>query len=202
MKSMQRRHYELLTLLFAAVSSIVLFGFLELEQSMAALFFHPEWMGDVWHKQHGWLWKALYDYAFPFIVTAGGAALLVNRVVKDRCGRQRQLHAQAFGSQYAYNPPLKIGHTPDKSFVCGHCWADYAVFALTFLAQQYKSIYFVLALGLPWTLGFSRMTSGGHYLSDVFGSGYPFFLLAFALYYGWYWRCQQLAIAAEQPATI
>jgi membrane-associated PAP2 superfamily phosphatase len=37
-------------------------------------------------------------------------------------------------------------------------------------------------------MGFTRMTSGGHFLSDILWSGYLVFLVAFLLYYGWYNR--------------
>ncbi|MDD2761051.1 MAG: hypothetical protein PHH11_12255 [Methylomonas sp.] len=57
-----------------------------------------------------------------------------------------------------------------------------------FLAQNYKTFYLILTLGLAWTMSFTRMTSGSHYLSDIFWLGYLVFLVAYALYYGWY-RC-------------
>jgi membrane-associated phospholipid phosphatase len=78
---------------------------------------------------------------------------------------------------------------------------QYAFFALYFLVNQYKVLYLILTLGIAWTLGFTRMTSGGHYLSDILWSGYLVFLVAFALYYGWYRRFAPVVLAAEPVAT-
>jgi membrane-associated PAP2 superfamily phosphatase len=125
---------------------------------------------------------------YILLVIVIGPGLLVNLIVKDHWGRPRPVHLKQFGGHYDYVPPLKLGHTPDKSFVCGHCSVGYAFFALYFLSQNHKLTYFILTLGLSWTLGFTRMTAGGHFLSDILWSGYLVFLVAFALYYGWYVR--------------
>ncbi len=128
--------------------------------------------------------KALYI----LLVIALGPGLLVNLIVKDHWGRPRPVHVQQFGGEYGYIPPGQVGHTADKSFVCGHCSVGYAFFVLYFLSQNHKLLYFILTLGLAWTLGFTRMTAGGHFLSDILWSGYLVFLVAFALYYGWFVR--------------
>jgi membrane-associated PAP2 superfamily phosphatase len=56
------------------------------------------------------------------------------------------------------------------------------------LSKNYRVLYFGLTLALAWIMGFTRMTSGGHFLSDILWSGYLVFLVAFLLYYGWYNR--------------
>ncbi|MCQ8103672.1 phosphatase PAP2 family protein [Methylomonas sp. SURF-2] len=128
--------------------------------------------------------RALYI----LLVIAIGPGLLVNLIVKDHWGRPRPVHIEQFGGQYVYVPPLKLGRTPDKSFVCGHCSVGYGFFVLYFLSQNHKVLYFVLTLALAWTMGFTRMTAGGHFVSDILWSGYLVFLVAYALYYGWFVR--------------
>jgi len=128
--------------------------------------------------------RALYI----LLVIVLGPGLVVNLIVKDHWGRPRPLHIQQFSGEYHYVPPLKLGHTPDKSFVCGHCSVGYAFFALYFLSQNHKVFYFILTLALAWSMGFTRMTSGSHFVSDILWSGYLVFLVAFALYYGWFIR--------------
>lgn len=128
--------------------------------------------------------KALY----LLLVMVVGPGLVVNLIVKDHWGRPRPLHVTQFGGEYQYVPPLEIGDTPDKSFVCGHCSVGYALFGLYFLSQNYKIAYFLLALVAAAGMGMTRMTAGGHFLSDVLWSGYLVFLVAFAIYYGWYVR--------------
>lgn len=131
-----------------------------------------------------WRYKALY----VVLLVALGPGLVVNLIFKDHWGRPRPVHIQEFGGQYQYIPPGKMGNTPDKSFVCGHCSVGYAFFAVYFLAQNHKLIYFLLTLAFAWSMGFTRMAAGGHFISDVLWSGYLVFLVAYGLYYGWYRR--------------
>jgi lipid A 4'-phosphatase len=128
--------------------------------------------------------RALY----VLLVIALGPGVVVNLIVKDHWGRPRPVHVREFGGEFQYVPPAKLGHTPDKSFVCGHCSVGYAFFVLYFLSQNHKAAYFLLTLGLAWIMGFTRMSAGGHFLSDVLWSGYLVFLVAYALYYGWFVR--------------
>lgn len=125
---------------------------------------------------------------YILLVIVVGPGIVVNLIVKDHWGRTRPRHTVEFGGEYPYVPLLKIGNSPDKSFVCGHCSVGYAFFALYFLSQNFKALYLILTPGLAWTTGLTRMTSGSHYLSDILWSGYLVFLVAFALYYGWYRR--------------
>lgn len=214
---------ELITALFLAALTTLIFWLTDWDLQLASLFYHPENPADPWPLQHAPILKALFDYAFPFTVTAGvlallvflfshlhdrahryryqalyvllvialGPGLVVNLIVKDHWGRPRPVHVQEFGGTFTYVPPAKIGHTTDKSFVCGHCSVGYAFFAVYFLAQNHKAVYFCMTLALAWLMGFTRMTAGGHFVSDILWSGYLVFLVAYALYYGWYRRIQQ-----------
>ncbi len=173
------QHQPLLKALFdyafpftVAVGVLALLGFL---------------VSHVHDNGHRYRYQALY----VLLVIALGPGLVVNLIVKDHWGRPRPVHVQAFGGQYQYIPPAKIGSTPDKSFVCGHCSVGYAFFAVYFLAQNHKALYFMLTLVLAWTMGFTRMTAGGHFISDILWSGYLVFLVAYGLYYGWYRRLKR-----------
>lgn len=126
------------------------------------------------------------------LVVVIGPGLVVNLVFKDHWGRPRPLHIEQFGGKYSYVPPLQLGHTTDKSFVCGHCSVGYVFFVLYFLSQQHKLLFFLLPVFLGWTLGITRMSAGGHFVSDILWSGYLVFLVAFAVYYGWYLRVPPL----------
>lgn len=221
-RKINRARFELLLLVFLAVSTNVLFWFTDLDYRAAALFYRSDGSGQIWPLQHWWPLKLLYDYAFPFTLVSGltalivyiashfhtysrrfrrkalyillviliGPGLLVNLVFKDHWGRPRPVHIQQFGGEYQYVPPLKLGHTPDKSFVCGHCSVGYAFFVLYFLSQNHKPLYFLLTLVFAWTMGFTRMAAGGHFVSDILWSGYLVFLVAYALYYGWFIRME------------
>ncbi|GAB6141337.1 phosphatase PAP2 family protein [Methylosoma difficile] len=134
-----------------------------------------------------WRKPALYI----LLVTALGPGLVVNLVFKDHWGRPRPVHMTDFGGEYQYVPPLKIGDTKDKSFTCGHCSVGFIAFALYFLARKRKVWYLALTMVLGLLLGLTRMSAGGHFVSDILWSGYLVFLVAWLLYYGWYARGEQ-----------
>ncbi|MFZ2726263.1 MAG: phosphatase PAP2 family protein [Methylococcaceae bacterium] len=117
-----------------------------------------------------------------------GPGLIVNVIFKDHWGRPRPVHISQFNGKYDYIPPLKLGHTEDKSFSCGHCAAVFSLFALYFLARRNKRYYLLLALSLGAIMGFVRLSAGGHFLSDILWSGYIVFISAWLLYYYWYTR--------------
>lgn len=126
--------------------------------------------------------RALYI----LLVIVVGPGLVVNGVFKEHWGRPRPVHVKEFGGRYDYVPPGKIADSPDKSFVCGHCSVAYGFFVLYFLSQNHKVAYLLLTLLLAGGMGATRMTAGGHFVSDILWSGYLMFFVAWCLYYGWY----------------
>lgn len=137
---------------------------------------------------------------YILLVILIGPVLMVNFVFKDHWGRPRPVHIQPFGGEYAYVPPLKLAHTPDKSFVCGHCSVAYLFFVFYFLSKNHKAFYFLLTIILASCMGFSRMSAGGHFMSDVLWSGYLMFLVGYALYYGWFLGVKPGQIPPENPS--
>lgn len=126
--------------------------------------------------------RALY----VLLVIVIGPGLVVNAVFKDHWGRPRPVHVKEFGGKYDYVPPGLISDSPDKSFVCGHCSVAASFVVLYFLSQNHKLLYLALSVFLLGGMGATRMTAGGHFVSDILWSGYLVFLVAYALYYGWY----------------
>ncbi len=125
---------------------------------------------------------------FIMLVIVLGPGMVVNLIFKDHWGRPRPLHITEFGGSYQYVPPLQIGPTEDKSFPCGHCSVGYMFIALYFLSRKRKAFYFALTLVFGLTMGVTRMSAGGHFVSDILWSGYLVFLTGWLLYYGWYCR--------------
>lgn len=115
-----------------------------------------------------------------------GPGLVVNLVFKDHWGRPRPVHIDAFGCKYPYVAPLKLGHSEDKSFSCGHCAAAFNLLAAYFLARRYKGLYLILALTAGLIMSLARIAVGGHFLSDALWSAYSVFLVGWVLYYYWY----------------
>jgi membrane-associated PAP2 superfamily phosphatase len=125
---------------------------------------------------------------YLLLVIALGPGLVVNLVFKDHWGRPRPSHMTEFGGHHNYIPPLQLGHTNEKSFTCGHCSVGFMFFALYFLSRKRKAFYLALTVILGLTLGLTRMSMGGHFLSDILWSGYLVFFVAWLIYYGWYDR--------------
>lgn len=142
----------------------------------------------------GYLMPSLKQWRRPalyiFLVIILGPVLVVNLVFKDHWGRPRPVHISEFGGRHHYIPPLQIGDTDEKSFPCGHCSVGFAFFALYFLSRKNKPFYFTLTIIIGLTLGLTRMSAGGHFISDILWSGYLVFLVAWLTYYGWYDREQ------------
>ncbi len=123
---------------------------------------------------------------YILLVIALGPGLVVNLVFKDHWGRPRPAQITEFGGHHHYIPPLQLGNTGEKSFTCGHCSVGFMFFALYFLARKRKPLYLALTLALSVTLGLTRLSAGGHFLSDILWSGYLVFFVAWLLYYLWY----------------
>lgn len=227
-RKIKRARLELLFVSLLAVLTTLVFWLTDLDLRLAGWFYHPELAAQHWPLQNLQPMKALYDYAFPFIVGTGvlallvylfghchqftgrlrrralyillviliGPGLVVNGIFKEHWGRPRPVHVKEFGGQYDYVPPGKIADSPDKSFVCGHCSVAYTFFVLYFLSQNHKLAYLLLTILLAGGMGGTRMTAGGHFVSDILWSGYLVFFVAWCLYYGWYielpwWRRRQ-----------
>ncbi len=170
------RHWWLWEIFFDGASPVIVSAAVLAALVVVVSYFQP--------KLQRWRRQCVY----VLLVIAIGPGLVVNLVFKDHWGRPRPTHIHEFGGEYQYIPPLQLGHTPDKSFVCGHCSVGYSVIVLYFLAQHYKLLYLGITLFLAGMMGYSRMAAGGHFFSDVLWSGYLVFLVAYLLYYGWYCR--------------
>ena len=71
------RFYELIIVLLLAILTTLVFWLTDWDYRLAAIFYHPEKLGDVWPLQHHWFLKLLFDYALPFIVAIVVSALSI-----------------------------------------------------------------------------------------------------------------------------
>lgn len=75
-QKIKRARLELGLLLLLMLVTTLIFWNSDLDQRIAALFYHPE-LRNPWPTKQWWLVKPLYDYAFPFTVLSGIVAFLV-----------------------------------------------------------------------------------------------------------------------------
>lgn len=115
---------------------------------------------------------ALYFLLFVLI----GPCLVVNAVLKDHWGRPRPCQVEIFGGPKQYLPVWEKGTSGEgKSFPCGHAAAGFTLISPYFLLRRRNpraaSAFLLLGLGYGALMGIGRMIQGGHYLTDVIGSG-------------------------------
>lgn len=117
-----------------------------------------------------------------------GPALLVNAVFKDNWGRPRPDALSTFGGHEAYVPPLKFNAAGDgKSFPSGHSSVGFSLLVFWLIwrrkSQRISHLLFVSIMTFGVLMGFSRMASGAHFLSDVFWSAVIPIGVMWGLYY-------------------
>ncbi|KJR40455.1 PAP2 (acid phosphatase) superfamily protein [Candidatus Magnetoovum chiemensis] len=125
---------------------------------------------------------------FLILVLAIGPELIINAILKLHSGRPRPVEIHEFGGIWKYQNVLVKGiNGRGKSFPCGHCSTGYFFFVFYFIFKRKRHIYAIsflfFAILYGTLIGFSRMSSGGHFPSDVLWSGYIVFLVTFFLYY-------------------
>jgi membrane-associated PAP2 superfamily phosphatase len=105
-----------------------------------------------------------------------GPGLLVNGVLKHSWGRARPKEVSTFGGNQRYEQVLiNEPHSSGRSFPSGHASAAFYLSSLGFASAAWgrrRSMYSGLWLSLAWgvLMGWSRIASGAHFVSDVLWS--------------------------------
>ncbi len=132
------------------------------------------WGGSL--RRHSWI---CYRRACALIVLAVmlGPGLLVNGVLKPLWGRPRPAQVDLFGGARPYQHWWQPGHIGGgRSFPSGHAAMGYVLVLGTCLVPRRRSaglrgLVLGGALAYGSLLGATRIIQGGHFLSDVLGSG-------------------------------
>lgn len=127
------------------------------------------WRGR--HAQSARQWKAATFMVLAFVI---GPGLLANVVLKDNWGRARPREVVALGGTQTFTPPLVPSRAcaSNCSFVSGEASGVFTAFfaaALVLPHVRFALISAGIAGGL--TTGLVRMSTGGHFLSDVLFAG-------------------------------
>ena len=123
-----------------------------------------------WRSRLVFLWLALLL----------GPGLLVNMVLKTEVERPRPYQvvelggAQAFVPAFAVPPPGSAG----ASFVSGHAAIAFYLGTLAWVFPRRRRAWLLGGAGAGAVMGFTRMSAGAHFLSDVVFAGVAVYLTA------------------------
>lgn len=116
------------------------------------------WLG-AWRRRLAFLWLALFI----------GPGVVVNLVLKEHVDRPRPAQVVEFGGQQAFRPAFDWTNTRAEghSFVSGHASFAFFLMALAWVDARRAPRWFAAAAAFGALMGWSRMDSGSHFLSDV-----------------------------------
>jgi lipid A 4'-phosphatase len=117
-----------------------------------------------------------------------GPGLIVNVILKDHWGRPRPRQVDLFGGSVPYHYVWQPGYAGiGKSFPCGHSAAGFFLitpyFALRSRKRRLALTFLVIGMTYGSLMGFGRIAQGGHFLSDVVGSGVIVYAVGLSLAY-------------------
>jgi len=138
------------------------------------------WLAGYYLKEVQALRKVSF---YLFAVLALGNGILANFLLKGYWGRPRPAQVDLYGGTQAFEPSLWIDlASTGKSFPCGHATMGFYFFALALLLQgTARRVVLALALLFGGVIGLSRMSYGGHFLTDVIWAGILMWLVAYGL---------------------
>ena len=121
-------------------------------------------------------------YFFSVLVVGNG--ILANALLKGFWGRPRPSQLKEFGGTQIFEPSLWIDLASfGKSFPCGHATMGFYFFAIALLLKgKLRGFFVTLALAFGALIGISRMSYGGHFLTDVVWAAILMWLVAFGLF--------------------
>ena len=100
-----------------------------------------------------------------------GPGLIINEVLKPYWGRARPRDATLFAGTQEFTPIHVISQACQRncSFPSGHGGAAFAPLVGLFVSRRRRWLWYGLGLGAA--IGFTRLLSGSHFLSDILASG-------------------------------
>jgi lipid A 4'-phosphatase len=115
-------------------------------------------------------------FIYCILVLLIGPGLIVNVILKDHWGRPRPREVDLFGGSMPYHYVWQEGDIgKGKSFPCGHAAAGFYMitpfFALRRRRRRLAWTFLLIGTVYGSLMGFGRIAQGGHFLSDVVGSG-------------------------------
>ena len=140
-------------------------------------------VGSVWRLQ----WRSYRRLClFLVLAVALGPGLAVNGILKPLWGRPRPRHIERFDGTATYRAWWQPGGPgTGTSFPSGHAAMGFVLVAGVMLVPCRRAglrrVLFISVFGYGGLLGVTRIVQGGHFLSDVLGSGGVVILVVYGL---------------------
>ncbi len=111
-------------------------------------------------------------YVFLLLCFGVGAGIVANAIFKENWGRARPSQTVEFGGEKQFTPAFVIADQCPRncSFVSGDSAFAFGTLGFALVAGRRRR-YVLAALGFGLVVGFGRMLTGSHFLSDVIFSG-------------------------------
>lgn len=115
-----------------------------------------------WEKWH-------LPLAFVAVAGIAGPGLAVNGIVKPIWERARPLQISEFGGVQQFTPAVKLAEecSNDCSFVSGHAACGFFFCSLCLIFRRHAKAWIITGIIAGTAIGFGRMSSMAHWLSDV-----------------------------------
>ena len=122
---------------------------------------------------------SLKEVVFVFTAIVFNLVFVVNVILKNLWGRARPNDNLEFGGINTFTPWYKFSNEWELncSFVSGDASVGFAIIILYFVTKN--KLFLWLALLIGGILGGTRIIEGGHFLSDVWLSGFLIFTLSY-----------------------
>jgi lipid A 4'-phosphatase len=122
---------------------------------------------------------SLREVVFVFTTIVFNLVFVVNVILKNLWGRARPNDILEFGGKNTFTPWYKFSNECELncSFVSGDASVGFAIIILYFVTKN--KLFLWLALLIGGILGGTRIIEGGHFLSDVWLSGFLIFTLSY-----------------------
>ena len=119
---------------------------------------------------------------YLLLVLGVAPGLVVNITLKENWGRARPAQTINFGGNKEFTPAFIPSNQGGYSFSSGHSAAAFSLIGFVLLAKSRRKFWMSLALGYGLLVSIARVSSGGHFLSDVVTSFFIVYIFTYIFY--------------------
>ncbi len=116
---------------------------------------------------------------YLLLVLGVAPGLIVNVTLKENWGRARPAQTINFGGTKEFTPAFILSDQDGYSFSSGHSAAAFSLIGFALLAKRRRKFWLSLVLSYGVLVSIARISSGGHFLSDVVTSFFIVYIFTY-----------------------